>query len=152
MKAPPLLRAWRDGWGRRAARPAITCASWPTRARIVEDPELGTRHERWWRRPEEQVIAPTHADAEGRAVGVRTLAMLFARDEDVRHRFVTGSPSDDLQRAAFVGNWFIDLTPQEADELGRQLFAMVDELRRRSTSPPGAAPTLVSVRVLPVLD
>jgi hypothetical protein len=53
---------------------------------IVEDPALGTRRERWWRRPEERVIAPTHADREGRAITDRMLAMLFARDDDVRRK------------------------------------------------------------------
>jgi hypothetical protein len=38
----------------------------------------------------------------------------------------------------------------EADELGRKLFVMVDELRHR-TPPPEAEQTLVSMSVLPVL-
>src|SRR5262249_15173375 len=35
---------------------------------IVDDEELGTKRERWWRRPEEPVIAPSPADPEGRAI------------------------------------------------------------------------------------
>ena len=55
-----------------------------------------------------------------------------------------------MLEASFIGNWFVPLTPSEADELGRKLFAIVDELRRRS--PPAAATqTLVSLSVLPVL-
>jgi hypothetical protein len=55
------------------------------------------------------------------------------------------------EEAAFLGNWFVQLTPSEADELGRRLFAIVDEIRRRQASA-GAVQTLVSVSVLPVLD
>ena len=47
-------------------------------------------------------------------------------------------------------NWFVPLTPAEADELGLKLFALVDELRHR-TPPPDAEQTLVSLSILPVL-
>jgi hypothetical protein len=76
------------------------------------------------------------------------LAMFFARDEDVRHRYLADRPSPAWQKASFVGNWFVSLTPREADELGRRLFALVDELRRQPTS--RGAQTLVSISVLPV--
>jgi DNA-binding transcriptional ArsR family regulator len=119
---------------------------------IVEEPALGTRRERWWRRPEERVIAPTHADREGRAITDRMLAVLFARDDDVRRRFIVNDASDDWQRAAWVGNWYVRLTPAEAEELGRQLFAIIDELRRRPDPPSEADQALVSFSILPVLD
>ena len=118
---------------------------------IDEAPELGSRRERWWRRPEELVALPTDADPEGRAVTGRAFAMFFARDEEVRHRFMAHELDDAWQRSAFVGNWFVELTPAEADELGSRLVEIVDELRRRRTSPDGAEQALVSVRVLPVL-
>ena len=118
---------------------------------IVEDTELGTRRERWWRRPDDPVIAPSPADLEGRAIMDRMYAVLLARDEDVRRRFVAHDVSDEWQENAFLGNWFVELTPQEADELGRRLFLIVDELRRDPPHSPGAERTLVSVSVLPVL-
>jgi len=46
------------------------------------------------------------------------LAVFFARDEEIRHRFVVGRPSDEWLEASFIGNWFVPLTPSEADELG----------------------------------
>ena len=117
---------------------------------IVEDETLGTRRERWWRRPEAPVVGVSHSDAEGRELDKRMLSVFFARDEEIRHRFVVGRPSDEWMEASFIGNWFVQLTPSEADELGRRLFAIVDELRRRS--PPAAATqTLVSLSILPVL-
>ena len=123
------------------------------RAGVIEEiPEAGTARERWWRRPERMIIAPNHADPESREIDARMLAMFFARDDDVRQRFVTRPVGDEWQRGAFVGNWYVPLTPQEADELGRRLFEIVDDLRRRSDAPPAAAQALVSVSVLPVVD
>ena len=123
------------------------------RAGVIEEvPEAGTARERWWRRPERMIVAPSHPDPESREIDARMVAMFFARDDDVRHRFVMRTVGDDWQQGAFVGNWFVALTPQEADELGRRLFEIVDELRRRSEAPPDAAKALVSVSVLPVLD
>jgi DNA-binding transcriptional ArsR family regulator len=62
---------------------------------IAEDETRGTRRERWWYRPDEALIAPTPADVEGRAIMRRMDAMLFARDADVRQRFVTREVSDE---------------------------------------------------------
>jgi DNA-binding transcriptional ArsR family regulator len=118
---------------------------------IVEDEALGTRRERWWRRPEEPVIAPSPADVEGRAIIDRMTAVLLARDDDVRRSFVTADVSDEWQEGAFLGNWFVELTPKEADELGRRLFLIVDELRRDPPRSPDATKALVSISVLPVL-
>jgi len=77
------------------------------------------------------------------------LAMLFARDDDVRRRFLVNDVSDEWQRGLFVGNWMFRLTPDEADELGRQLFSIVDELRRRPEQPSEAVQALVSISILP---
>jgi len=117
---------------------------------IAEDAALGTRRERWWRRPEEPVVWPTPPDVEGRAITDRARATMFARDREVRRRFVTGTASADWQRSAFVGNWFLELTPAEADALGRRMLALVDELRRLPKRP-DAGPAFVSVSVLPVV-
>jgi hypothetical protein len=119
---------------------------------IFEDEALGTKRERWWRRPASPAIVPVPPDPEGRAIDSRLLAMLFARDEAVRGRFVRGPVDDEWQRDAFVGNWYVELTPAEAAELGDRLFAVVDGLRREPPRSPGAVRVLVSVSVLPVLD
>ena len=119
---------------------------------VVEDVGRGTRRERWWYRPKVPVVLPTPPDPEGRALDRRLLAVLVARDEDVRSRFVVADVSDEWQENAFLGNWFVELTPAEADELGRRLYAIVDELRGKQQPSAGAEQTLVSVSVLPVLD
>ena len=56
---------------------------------IAEAPELGTKRERWWRREPELVVFPNDPDGEGRAISRRWAALFFARDEEVRHRFIT---------------------------------------------------------------
>jgi DNA-binding transcriptional ArsR family regulator len=116
---------------------------------IAEDASLGSRRERWWRRPDEGVVVVPGSDAEGRAVDERMRAVFFARDEEVRHRFVAAEVGEAWNDAAFVGNWFLSLTAAEADELGRALFGFVDELRGR-TPKPDADEVLVTIRVLPV--
>jgi DNA-binding transcriptional ArsR family regulator len=118
---------------------------------IEEDPERGTRRERWWRRPQPAVIAPTDSDLEGRAITERLFAMFFQRDAEARHRFVTGEISDQWHRAALAGNWIVELTPAEAAELGTRLLALIDEYRGRAV-PEDAARTLVSASILPWVE
>ena len=118
---------------------------------IVEAPELGTRRERWWRRDPELVVFPNDSDGEGRAISQRWSALFFARDEEVRHRFVTADVPSEWREAAAAASWFIRMTPQEAAELGARLYALTHDLRSRADAPEGAAEVLVSVSVLPVL-
>ncbi len=119
---------------------------------IVEDPELGTRRERWWRRRERHVLIPTDADVEGRAISARMFGIVFARDEEARRRFITREIDTPWHEAAFVGNWFLQVTPHEADELGSRLLELLHEIRTRADQPPGAVQALVSFSVLPWLE
>jgi len=119
---------------------------------ILEAPELGTKRERWWRRDPELVVFPNDPHGESRAIGERWAALFFARDEEIRRRFVTQEVSDEWREAVAVANWFVWLTPREAADLGLKLYELVHELRSRSDPPPGAAETLVSVSVLPVVS
>src|SRR3954451_16029452 len=118
---------------------------------IEEMPDAGTARERWWRRPDPVVLAWLDSDPEAREIDSRLTAVFFARDDDVRNRFLTREVSPEWQRASFLGNWLVELTPEEADELGVRLFTIVDELRRGRTTPPGASQVLVSLSVLPVV-
>jgi hypothetical protein len=118
---------------------------------IVEAPELGTKRERWWRRDPELVVFANDPDVEGRAISQRWAALFFARDEEIRHRFVSGDVPDEWREAVAVGSWFVRMTPEEAAELGIRLYGLVHELRSRAEPPPGSSDTLVSVSVLPVV-
>jgi DNA-binding transcriptional ArsR family regulator len=115
---------------------------------IEEDESRGTRRERWWCRPEASAVSIPGPGPEGRAVHDRMLAVFFARDEEVRSRYLANRPGT-ARRNAFVGNWFVDLTPREAEELGRRLFALIDDVRRRPARRSGTA-THVSISLLPV--
>ncbi len=119
---------------------------------VVEDPELGTRRERWWRRPDPFVLIPTDDDLEGRAITARVLGLFFARDELARRRIVTSEVSAAWRGGAFVGNWFLELTPEEADALAERLVELIQELRTRAEPTPGADRALVSISVLPWLE
>src|SRR5436305_11909214 len=46
---------------------------------IFEDPQLGTRRERWWKRSDEFQIVPAAPDPEGKAVIERIVSLMFAR-------------------------------------------------------------------------
>ena len=119
---------------------------------IVEDPALGTGRERWWRRPDPFVALRTDDDLEGRAITARMHAIVFARDEEARRRMLTREISAAWRAAAVVGNWFVELTPEEAAAVGERLLDVVRELRLRPASTPGAERTLVSISVLPWLE
>ena len=119
---------------------------------VVEDSELGTKRERWWRRPESPQLLPTDSDVEGRAISARMFSMIFARDEDARRRFITHDVDAVWHEAAYAGNWFVELTPAEAAELGQQLGAIAMALRGRRDAPGDAESVIVSISVLPWLD
>jgi DNA-binding transcriptional ArsR family regulator len=119
---------------------------------VVEAPELGNRRERWWRRPEPLLLAPTDDDLEGRAVSTRTLGVFFARDEEARRRLITLDVDAAWRKGAFVGNWFVELTAEEADALAERLFVLVLEVRERAEPTAGADRALVSISVLPWVD
>jgi DNA-binding transcriptional ArsR family regulator len=122
---------------------------------IAEDVTLGTRRERWWRRAEDFAVWPTPPDVEARAITRRMTAVMFAREESVRRRFVTEPVSDEWETAALVGNWFFALTPDEARALGIALQEVVAEARRRAAVRPETGTgtgTLVALSILPVRD
>lgn len=124
------------------------------RANAIEDaPELGSKRERWWRRRDRLTVIPTDDDPEGRAITARMFAIFFARDADVRGRFMAAQPemAAEWHRGAFAGNWFVELTPDEAAEFGTKVFQIVEEYRSRP-APDNADRALVSVSALPWLD
>ena len=119
---------------------------------IEEDPSLGTKRERWWRRvsPQGSLMA-TDPDPEGRAITERYFALFFERDLEARHRFMTKEVSDDWHEAALAGNWFIALSPTRALELGSRLFALIDEYRDERPEE-DSQEALVSISILPWLE
>ena len=117
---------------------------------IASDATLGNRRERWWRRRDDFIVLPTDADREGREIAARMLGIYFARDNEVRNRFITGDVGDEWHEGAVVGSWFVELTPAEAAELGLKLMQLIDEVRARPAAT-DADRALVSISVLPWL-
>jgi DNA-binding transcriptional ArsR family regulator len=119
---------------------------------VVEDPTIGTKRERWWRRvPEKGALSDPGSDVEGRAIAARYFTLFFERDAQARSRFVTEEVDDEWHEAAFAGNWIVRLTTDEARELGAAMFALIDEYRGRSSDSAGDE-TLVSFSILPWLE
>jgi DNA-binding transcriptional ArsR family regulator len=119
---------------------------------IVDVPELGNARERWWRRPQPVMLGPIDDDFEGRAINVRTFGIFFARDEEARRRLLIQDVGAAWRAAAFAGNWFVEITPDEADAFAERLYALVQEVREQSAPSEGADRALVSISVLPWLD
>jgi hypothetical protein len=80
------------------------------------------------------------------------LGLFFARDQQARLRLVTWDLGAAWRAGAFVGNWFVELTPEEADALAEQLVELVQEVRARPRPTQGADRALVSLSVVPWLE
>jgi len=120
---------------------------------VVEDPSLGTRRERWWRRQEPAFFAlPTDDDRESREISARMHGYVFERDEKARLRFVARDVGRAWRESAVVGSWVVELSPQEAAELGDALVALVREVRLRKNTPANADRALISLSILPWLE
>jgi DNA-binding transcriptional ArsR family regulator len=120
---------------------------------VVEDADLGTRRERWWRRRDPLLVGlPTDDDPEGRAIAARMHGYVFQRDERARLRFATQEVGTAWRESAVVGNWLVELTPREAAELGGRLVELVRAIRERDGAPDGAEPALISISILPWLE
>src|SRR5205085_8488941 len=104
------------------------------------------RRERWGQRADRLSVIRTDDDREGRAITARMFAIFFARDAEARSRFMAAQPEVDpaWHRGAFAGNWFVELTPDEAAELGTRILEVVDEYRGRERGV-ASARALVSV-------
>ena len=127
------------------------------RARVIEeDEDRGTARERWWRKRDRILLLPTEAeDPEGRAIAARVRAFMLTRDEEVARRFQTGEADldRDWRRAAFVGNWNVQLTPDEVDELARRFLLILHEYRDRTEPAQGTTRRVsVTFRALPFLE
>jgi DNA-binding transcriptional ArsR family regulator len=123
---------------------------------IEEDTARGRGRERWWRRSAPLLVIPTESeDPEGRAAEAKIWSMMTERDARVLRHFVAseGQLDREWRGAAFIGSWNLYLTPEEADNLGRRVLGLVDEVwRGADETPADARRCLVSFRALPILE
>jgi DNA-binding transcriptional ArsR family regulator len=125
------------------------------RAGVIEE-DLSRRRgrERWWRRPDDALfVVPTGSDdPDIRAAEMRLRAHFVEQDERALRRYVEREHdfSPAWRNAAFIGSWTVALTEAEAIELGHRFLESIDHLRSRSDLPPGAHPTAITFRALPI--
>jgi len=119
---------------------------------VVEDAERWNARDRWWRRPERLMLAPTTGTPEETAAGKRVRAVLLERDDRALATFV--AEEERLPRrwaeVAFVGNWTVHMTADELEEFSERVLEMMDEYRRPADErPEGTRPVHLSYRGLP---
>jgi DNA-binding transcriptional ArsR family regulator len=126
------------------------------RAGIIEEDVSRRRgRERWWRRPEESLLLPSGSDEpDERAAELRLRSYFVERDEDALRRFVDGETSlpPEWRESAFIGNWTVWLTPEEANELGARILGLLEPYRAREGRPESARRLLATYRSLPGPD
>jgi DNA-binding transcriptional ArsR family regulator len=119
---------------------------------VVEDEERGNARDRWWRRPERMMLAPTTGSPEEIAAGKRVRAVMLERDEKALEAFVAGE--EQLSRrwaeVAFIGNWIVQMTDEELEDFSARFLELVVRYRRPPEErPEGARPVHLSYRGLP---
>ena len=122
---------------------------------IAEDVTRRRGRERWWRRPEESLLLPSGSDEpDERAAELRLRSYFVGRDDDALRRFVGGEAAlpPEWRESAFIGNWTVWLTPEEANELGARIVAMLEPYRAREGRPENARRLLATYRALPGPD
>jgi DNA-binding transcriptional ArsR family regulator len=123
---------------------------------VGEEPGRGNGRERWWRRRSDMLLIPTSKeDPELRAAGTRLLSVYLDRDEEALRRYLRGeSDLDETWVAAkFIGGWHAWATPEEVDELGQRIAALIDEFRGPERSgATGARQIYVTFRAIPWLE
>ena len=124
------------------------------RANLVEEEEQASRRERWWRRRAERIVFPTGSEEpDVRAAEARLRSFFISRDERLLAQFLAHQHELDptWDNASFVGSWELELTADEAVDLGREILALIDGYRG-TRSGEGARRMGVSVRALPIFD
>ena len=123
---------------------------------VEDDARRGNLRDRWWRRTPGVVYMPTDADdLEGRALEAEARLVHLRRDEDALARFTRALPTleQEWRRAAFTGTFNVWLTAEEVFELGIEMLARIDELRRSPADrPDDARKVLLTFRALPWID
>jgi DNA-binding transcriptional ArsR family regulator len=124
---------------------------------VEEDRTRGNARDRWWRRSgSASLYLPTDADdPEGRALEAEARLVHVRRDEEALAQFTRALPTlpTEWRRAAFTGSFNVYLTAEEVFELGLEMLARIDALRREPADrPEGAQKVLLTFRALPWVD
>jgi len=119
---------------------------------VIEDEERGNARDRWWRRPERLMLAPTTGSPEEIAAGKRVRAVLLERDVKALDSFVAAEDQLPARWAevAFIGNWIVHMTDEELEDFSTRFLELMDQYRRPPAErPEGTRPVHLSYRGLP---
>lgn len=119
---------------------------------VVEDPERGTPRERWWRAAHASTTYGGLEQSEGREAFVRAVARTAT--ERIQRAAETNAILPEGWRAVSTfSDWVFRLTPQEAGQLRRELFEVLDRYRRHdpedTDAPEGSVPFAVLLQLFP---
>jgi DNA-binding transcriptional ArsR family regulator len=119
---------------------------------VVEDEERGNARDRWWRRPERLMLAPTTGSPEEVAAGKRIRAVMLERDVKALDAFVAAEEQlpERWAEVAFIGNWIVHMTDEELEDFSARFLELMDQYRRPPEErPEGTRPVHLSYRGLP---
>ena len=100
---------------------------------VDDDPEHGSRRERWWKRAPRFLVSTAPADdAEYDAALSQLRSVIVERDENALARYFAeiGDESQDWQGASFLGGWTLFATPDEIQHLSAIVFEEIGKLHR----------------------
>lgn len=120
---------------------------------VAEDPDRGTRRERWWRAVHRSTLFDMDLDDETRAVGAEYLRAVAMSTSERLLAFASrlgtpdhdhGTPWDD---AMTLSDWQFRFTAEEAVELKREIFEVMLRHRDRAAIAPGEATFVAQVQL-----
>ncbi len=129
---------------------------------VEDDAPHASKKERWWKAAHRTTVLETLPDSDpGTTLLVdeyfRSIAWAYS-DRVLRFADGLASTRDELGgewgAVADLSDWMLELTPEEADEVGRRLHAVVDEYRMTDPARPRAAGTervVVQLQVMPTV-
>lgn len=110
---------------------------------LEEDPERGTKRERWWRIPDRTVLDPSEflGDPETRRALDVYLRDLVERYYDRVRAYLDEDWPAEWQRAAGLSDWRdLQLTPEQLHNLNEEIGAVID---RYTAEPEDAAERVI---------
>jgi DNA-binding transcriptional ArsR family regulator len=124
---------------------------------ITEDAERGTGRDRWWRAAHQNTCfdeSSLSQDPESRMLGAEFLRAIVGAGTDRALRWIEALPNipEPWNRAGTLSDWGLRLTPEQAQELGAELQAVIERYPRHDPerpAPQGTANVSVLVQILP---
>ncbi|HET6876728.1 MAG TPA: helix-turn-helix domain-containing protein [Jatrophihabitans sp.] len=122
---------------------------------VEEDPERGTRRERWWRSVHRRSWVHVGGDDESRAVGgayLRAIARAYS-ERILRYADSIETAEEDYGKewadASTISDWKLELTAEQATELEGEIREVIERFDRSSRGV-GARTVVAQFQLLPL--